>query len=174
MCLPYAIARAETMANVVMDETPNLIFIVDRQLRIQECNKRAQTALEISREEALERYLFEFMDVTDIEEIFDVKKSITNKKVSIETLRMTALEILVYIEEQDAVLVIYQDITKEEEAKLKRYQLKMETVEMAQAVIDKQMMVAQEIAGLLGETTAETKVTLSKLRDSILFDGEGE
>ena len=58
MCLPYAIARAETMANVVMDETPNLIFIVDRQLRIQECNKRAQTALEISREEALERYLF--------------------------------------------------------------------------------------------------------------------
>lgn len=174
MCLPYAIARAETMANVVMDETPNLIFIVDRQLRIQECNKRAQTALEISREEALERYLFEFMDVTDIEEIFDAKKSITNKKVSIETLRMTALEILVYIEEQDAVLVIYQDITKEEEAKLKRYQLKMETVEMAQAVIDKQMMVAQEIAGLLGETTAETKVTLSKLRDSILFDGEGE
>ena len=34
------------------------------------------------------------------------------------------------------------------------------------------MMAAQEIAGLLGETTAETKVTLSKLRDSILDDGE--
>ena len=48
----------------------------------------------------------------------------------------------------------------------------METVEMAQKVIDKQMMVAQEIAGLLGETTAETKVTLSKLRDSILFEEE--
>ena len=45
---------------------------------------------------------------------------------------------------------------------------------MAQRVIDKQMMVAQEIAGLLGETTAETKVTLTKLRDSILFDGEEE
>ena len=39
-------------------------------------------------------------------------------------------------------------------------------------VIDKQMRVAQQIAGLLGETTAETKVTLSKLRDSILDDGE--
>ena len=34
------------------------------------------------------------------------------------------------------------------------------------------MMVAQEIAGLLGETTAETKVTLTKLRDTILYDGE--
>ena len=39
---------------------------------------------------------------------------------------------------------------------------------MAQKVIDKQMMIAQEIAGLLGETTAETKVTLTKLRDSML------
>ncbi len=45
---------------------------------------------------------------------------------------------------------------------------------MAQEVIDKQMLVAQQIAGLLGETTAETKVTLSKLRDSILDDGKEE
>ena len=35
---------------------------------------------------------------------------------------------------------------------------------MAQRVIDKQMRVAHEIAGLLGETTAETKVTLTKLQ----------
>ena len=33
-------------------------------------------------------------------------------------------------------------------------------------------LVAQEIAGLLGETTAETKVTLTKMRDSIFYDGE--
>ena len=50
--------------------------------------------------------------------------------------------------------------------------LRRETVETAQKVIDKQMLVAQEIAGLLGETTAETKVTLTKLRDTILYDGE--
>ena len=61
---------------------------------------------------------------------------------------------------------------KEEKAKEKRYRLKMETIDAAQKVIDKQMMVAQEIAGLLGETTAETKVTLTKLRDSILMDEE--
>ena len=47
-----------------------------------------------------------------------------------------------------SVLVIYQDITKEEKAKEKRYRLKMETIDAAQKVIDKQMMVAQEIAGL--------------------------
>ena len=52
--------------------------------------------------------------------------------------------------------------------KEQHYNLKVETVEMAQNVIEKQMMVAQDTAGLLGETTAETKVTLTKPRDSIL------
>ena len=33
------------------------------------------------------------------------------------------------------------------------------------------MMVAQEIAGLLGETTADTKTTLTKLCHSLLEDG---
>lgn len=70
------------------------------------------------------------------------------------------------------MLVIYQDITERGEGEEKRYRLKMETIDAAQKVIDKQMMVAQEIAGLLGETTAETKVTLTKLRDSILMDEE--
>ena len=70
------------------------------------------------------------------------------------------------------MLVLFQDVTREEKIKEQHYNLKVETVEMAQKVIEKQMMVAQEIAGLLGETTAETKVTLTKLRDSILNEEE--
>ena len=50
----------------------------------------------------------------------------------------------------------------------------METMEMAQNVIDKQLTVAQEIASLLGETTAETKVTLTKLKDLIVYDGHDD
>ena len=174
MCLPYALSKAESMSNVVMDVTPNLIFIIDREMRIRECNKKAQELLEISREEALERYLYDFVDTADVEDVFQTRESITYKKVKLEQLGMKAEEKIIYIPEMESVLIIYQDITKEEKAKEKHYNLKMETVEMAQRVIDKQMMVAQEIAGLLGETTAETKVTLTKLRDSILLDGEGD
>ena len=35
MCLPYALSKAESMSNVVMDVTPNLIFIIDREMRIR-------------------------------------------------------------------------------------------------------------------------------------------
>ncbi len=65
---------------------------------------------------------------------------------------------------------IFKDITEEEALKEKSQKLRMDTVDMAQKVIDKQMVVAQEIASLLGETTAETKVTLTKLKDMIARD----
>ena len=76
------------------------------------------------------------------------------------------------MENLDAGLVTFQDVAREEKIREQHYNRKVETVEMAQKVIEKQMMVAQEIAGLLGETTAETKVTLTKLRDSILNEEE--
>ncbi|MDC7288848.1 PAS domain-containing protein [Blautia schinkii] len=174
MCMPYAIAQAESMSNVILDVTPNLNFIVDKNFRIKECNRKAQEVLGISREEALERYIFEFLDETDISEVLRTRQPILHKKVTLKQIGIVAVETIVFIETKKAVLVIYQDVTKQEKAKEQRFQRKMETVEMAQQVIDKQMMVAQEIAGLLGETTAETKVTLTKLRDSILFEEEGE
>lgn len=172
MCLPHAVARAESMSNVVLDSTPNLILIVDRDMRIRECNNIAQKFFGVSRAEALDSYIFEFIETGDIEEVLDSKEPILHRKVDLPQIKLKAEEKIVYIDELDSVLIIYQDIRKEELAKEKRMQLKMETIEMAQKVIDRQMMVAQEIAGLLGETTAETKVTLTKLRDSILSDEE--
>ena len=172
MCLPYALAQAESMSNIVMDVTPSMIMIVDKDMRIRECNKKAMEMLGVSREEALERYIFEFLDDKDIMEVLTTKRQIIHKKVNLDTVKLKVVETIIYIDSLESVLVTYQDITKEEKAKEQHYNLKMETVEMAQKVIDKQMMVAQEIAGLLGETTAETKVTISKLRDSILFEEE--
>lgn len=172
MCMPYALTQAESMSNVVMDVTPNMIYIVDNELRIRECNKSGQKLLGVGKEEALSRYIFEFMDAEDIEETLRTKEPVMHKKVKMEHERLTMEETIVYIENLDSVLVTFQDITREEKIKEQHYNLKLETMEMAQKVIDKQMMVAQEIAGLLGETTAETKVTLTKLRDSILNEEE--
>ena len=64
--------------------------------------------------------------------------------------------------------------TKEEEQARLDYMKKLDTIDLAQKVIHKQMMVAQEIAGLLGETTAETKTTLTKLCKVIEDETESE
>ena len=65
------------------------------------------------------------------------------------------------------MLWIADDITKNEELEKKLMEKKIDAMNITQAVIDKQMRVAQEIASLLGETTAETKVTLNKLKKLI-------
>lgn len=172
MCMPYALNQAESMSNVVMDVTPNMIFVIGSDLRILDCNRKAQELIGAGHAEAVQRYIFEFIETDDIEETLLTREPILHKKIELNSGRMKAEETIVYIENLDAVLVTFQDITKEEKAKEQHYNLKVETVEMAQKVIEKQMMVAQEIAGLLGETTAETKVTLTKLRDSILNEEE--
>jgi len=105
-------------------------------------------------------------------EVLSSHNSILGKKVTNEQTGFTTSQNIVYVKDQNAVLGIFQDITKEEEKNKQAYKVKMDTIEMAQKVIDKQMLVTQQIAGLLGETTAETKVTLTKLRDTILYDGE--
>ena len=77
---------------------------------------------------------------------------------------------IAYIEDGNFVIATLIDMTKEEKQAEKEYEKKKATIDLAQKVIYKQMMVAQEIAGLLGETTAETKTTLTKLC-SLIDDG---
>ena len=124
-----------------------------------------------TRSEALDMYLYEFIDPVDFQWVYDTHQNIHGKKVKYEEYNLSTLQNIVYIEKEDVVLATFIDITKEEELAKAEYDKKLETIDLAQRVIHKQMMVAQEIAGLLGETTADTKTTLTKLCKSMLEEG---
>ena len=64
---------------------------------------------------------YDFVDTADVEDVFQTRESITYKKVKLEQLGMKAEEKIIYIPEMESVLIIYQDITKEEKAKEKHY-----------------------------------------------------
>lgn len=169
MCLPYAYETANSMSNVVMETTPNMILIVDDQLKIMEMNKKAEEVFGVDRETAIKTmYVFELLDASDFESVLNRHTPICRKKIYLEAYQMTVLETIVYVASLDAALAIFQDVTADEKEMQKQMETKMEVVDIAQEVIEKQMMVAQEIAGLLGETTAETKAILTKLRGLVL------
>ena len=65
------------------------------------------------------------------------------------------------------LICIMTDVTEEENEHQKKEEISRQTVEVADKVVDKQMRIVQEIASLLGETAAETKIALSKLKESI-------
>ena len=112
------------------------------------------------------------MDPSDFEFVFTSHQSISDKKVTMKEYGITTLQNLLYVEKDKIVIGIFKDITQEEKALENQYKLRAETMEMAQKVIDKQMIAAQQIASLLGETTAETKVSLTKLKNMIVFDSD--
>ncbi len=85
-------------------------------------------------------------------------------------LKLATLQNIAYISKGNLVIATLIDVTREEKLEQQEDEKRKATIELAQKVIFKQMMVAQEIAGLLGETTAETKTTLTKLC-SLIDDG---
>ena len=64
-------------------------------------------------------------------------------------------------------IAIMRDITDEQNEREKKENISRQTIEVADKVVDKQMRIVQEIASLLGETAAETKIALAKLKESI-------
>ena len=74
---------------------------------------------------------------------------------------------IVYDKDSRHLIGILRDITDEEAEREKKENISRQTSEVADKVVDKQMRIVQEIASLLGETAAETKIALSKLKESI-------
>lgn len=172
MCIPFMYEKSESFANLVMETSPNLVIIVDENMKIMEYSAVGEKYFGKNRAEALQMYLYEFIDPVDFQWVLDTHQNIHGKKVSFPEYKLDALQNIVYIEKENAVLATFIDITKEEEQARLDYEKKLDTIDLAQRVIHKQMMVAQEIAGLLGETTAETKTTLTTLCKTLLEDSD--
>lgn len=172
MCMPYMQEQARSMAKTIMDKTPDAVVAVDANMRVVEFSKAAEACFNRSRAEVKHTPLSGIIPDDDFRQVYQSHKNIYGKKVYYPQYQLYMLQDIIYMEEQDSVMGLFQNITAEEVKKQQQYALKLETVEMAQNVIDKQMMVAQQIASLLGETTAETKVSLTKLRNMILSDQE--
>lgn len=172
MCIPYMHEKAESLSNLIMETTPNVVLVVDETMKILEYSAVGEKYFGKTKQEAKGMYLFEFIDPTDFQWVFDTHQNIHGKKVTYPEYNLSTLQNIVYVASENVVLATFIDITKEEEEKQQDYEKKLETIDLAQRVIHKQMMVAQEIAGLLGETTAETKTTLTTLCQSLLAGDE--
>ena len=61
-----------------------------------------------------------------------------------------------------------KDVTREKESEKKQNRAKSEAVQMADKLAAEQLRIVHEIASLLGETAADTKVAIEELKQTIL------
>lgn len=164
MCLPYFRQQAENMSNTVLEFSPNGILVFDSEQRLLDMNPTAEVMLGLEKKDWLGELPPVFYGETDFEDA-RAEEKVKVKKITIDD--KFCEQTILFVKQHGMYLVFIKDISEEESRKQELAGLREHTVSVAQKVIEKQMTVAQEIASLLGETTAETKVALTKLKKSM-------
>lgn len=167
MCLPFMRQKAETLSNVIFDATPNLIIIVNQELEMIDLNPAAGKFFGTVRDTMIQLPVNMLLDQEIFEQVKETKRNVLGQKVILKNTHSTVIQSVIWIEYHQVMLWIAYDISRDEKMEKRLKNMKIDAINMAQKVINKQMTVAQEIASLLGETTAETKVTLTQLKHLI-------
>ncbi len=168
MCLPFLKDKAESFSDTIVKNTPNGLIVLNEELEVQQINESARKIMNIrSSSDVLGDQVVRIMDPKDFIDVKNTGRDIRNKRVYLAEYKRYVEQSVVYDKDSHLLICIMRDITDEQNEREKKENISRQTVEVADRVVDKQMRIVQEIASLLGETAAETKIALAKLKESI-------
>ena len=174
MCLPYMRSRAESMSYEIIQNTPNGIVLMGDDFKILDINTRAMKLLGITEHDVRGMLAFDCFDCEEFINAVTRGRNVSKKKVFVNRTKKYIELSIILLQEHKVLFGVMKDITESVEYDEKLNAVKLETLATTDEVIKKQMRVAQEIASLLGETTAETKVALNKLKQTLAPRSEDE
>lgn len=165
-CMPHLKNKAESIANEIMEHTPNGIITVDREGRLIDINNRAYEYLDLPKS-ALGKNYQDYLILPELMEQIERQENLDSVIVYLDKKNMYFDVSITFVKDQKVAFAIYKDVTREilNEENMKK--LRNEMVEVTNQVINKQMAAVQEIASLLGESTAEAKIALVNFRNSL-------
>jgi len=168
ICLPMALEHAQSLSNVVIENTPNGIIILDEQLTVLEVNPSGRKQLLLDDLDPVGLPLSAILPDETLEKA--VRR--TGKKTEHVIIRYDQYDkmfdhAIFHAKNEPYIVLILMDRTEEFNREEKMKAIRSRTVEVTQQVIDDQMRTVQEIASLLGETTAKSKVALTKLKQAL-------
>lgn len=170
MCVPYMKELAESMSNTVVENIPVGVLILDERLNIKHINPFASRLLRQSGD-LRNQSIAAVLKSDDFYQVLQSGENIVNHKQKYEEYNIIVEQSVVSVKNHKTLLVMLKDITRQENMLENQHKSAEETAAFAQGVINKQIQIVQEIASLLGETTMETKVALSKLAHSVVNQG---
>ncbi len=168
MCLPFLKEKAESFSDSIVNNTPNGLIVLNENLEVQQINTAALKLMNLrSVNDILGDQVVRIMDPNLFMDVLKTGKNIKDKRVYMAEYEKYVEQTIVYDKEYRLLICILRDITDEENAREKKENISRQTIEIADKVVDKQMRIVQEIASLLGETAAETKIALTNLKETI-------
>ena len=168
MCLPFLKEKAESFSDCIVNNTPNGLIVLNESLEVQQINASARKIMNIrSASDVLGESVIRILDVDIFSRVLRTKRSVRNERAYLAEYKKYVEQSVIYDENYHLLVCLMRDITDEETEREKKESISRQTIEVADKVVDKQMRIVQEIASLLGETAAETKIALTKLKESI-------
>ena len=168
MCLPFLKDKAESFSDTIVNNTPNGLIALNENLEVQQINNAARKIMNIrSASDVLGEPVIRILDPAIFVQVKNTGRTVRNQRTYLAEYKKYVEQTVVYDPESHMLIGIMRDITDAEEDREKKARINKKTVEVADSVVEKQMRIVQEIASLLGETAAETKIALTKLKESI-------
>lgn len=168
MCLPFLKEKAESFSDIIVNNTPNGLIVLNEQLEVQQINKAARDIMNIrSANDILGDQVIRILEPKVFMDVLRTGRNVRDERIYLAEYKRFVEQSVIYDKESHLLVAIMRDITAEQNEREKKESISRQTVEVADKVVDKQMRIVQEIASLLGETAAETKIALTKLKESI-------
>ena len=168
MCLPFLKDKAESFSDTIVKNTPNGLIVLNENLEVQQINHAARKIMNIrAASDVLGEPVVRILDPAVFVEVKNSGRTIRDQRTYFAEYKKYVEQTVVYDPDSRMLIGIMRDITDEEADREKKARINKQTVEVADTVVEKQMRIVQEIASLLGETAAETKIALTKLKESI-------
>ncbi len=168
MCLPFLKEKAESFSDTIVKNTPNGLFVLNENLEVQQINESARRIMNIrAQSDVLGCPVERILDPAPFERVKSTGMGMRGRRVYLAEYERYVEQTIVYDREYKLIVCILRDVTDEEKERQQKEAFSRQTVQTADRVVEKQMRIVQEIASLLGETAAETKIALTKLKESI-------
>jgi PAS domain-containing protein len=172
MCLPWLKERAESFSDNIIRNTPNGIIVLNESFEVQQINASACRMMNIKAADILGDQVVRILDPAPFMEAVQKEQNSYNRQVFLADYKKYVEQSVVYDKNHHIIIGIMRDVTGEMLQREAKEELNRKTLEISGQVIEKQMRTVQEIASLLGETAAETKIALTKLTESLAGSGK--
>lgn len=170
MCLPYMKERAESFSNQIINIAPNAILTVDMDLKVQQINKAASDIFHLEPKDIINQPVSRILDEFDFVNIITNGTLKTEKFTFLAEYNAYLSQVFMYDKSNSIIVCIMNNITSERHKRNQLMQKKIQAAAMADDIADKQLRIVHEIASLLGETAAETKIVIRDLKNIIMLE----
>jgi len=160
--------QKKSLWELLWDYDPNGLIVVDTALNIRLVNQAFCKMFGVDGETIVgEAITTIFDDVDDFRTAWDENKVIPAKEKHYSRYHVYVRKVIFPIQDEGIIACIMVNLTHEWQQEKNMRRVRQETILKVKEVVDNQMKVAQEIASLLGETTAESKVSLLRLLEIV-------